>query len=69
MPKKKQGRNAPCWCGSGKKYKNCHLGTDAVAEANRNRPSVPRGRDIFEIRDSILSPRQLRSDEVGPDRR
>jgi hypothetical protein len=18
------GRNAPCWCGSGKKYKNCH---------------------------------------------
>jgi uncharacterized protein YecA (UPF0149 family) len=19
------GRNAPCWCGSGKKYKKCHL--------------------------------------------
>ena len=18
------GRNDPCWCGSGKKYKNCH---------------------------------------------
>jgi len=23
-PKKKIGRNDPCWCGSGKKYKKCH---------------------------------------------
>ena len=22
--KKKPGRNEPCWCGSGKKYKKCH---------------------------------------------
>jgi hypothetical protein len=22
---RKLGRNAPCWCGSGKKYKKCHL--------------------------------------------
>lgn len=22
------GRNDPCWCGSGKKYKNCHLAED-----------------------------------------
>lgn len=22
---KKPGRNDPCWCGSGKKYKKCHL--------------------------------------------
>ncbi len=22
------GRNDPCWCGSGKKYKNCHMKTD-----------------------------------------
>jgi len=21
---KKPGRNQPCWCGSGKKFKNCH---------------------------------------------
>ena len=26
--RKSLGRNDPCWCGSGKKYKNCHLGTD-----------------------------------------
>ena len=27
----KIGRNDPCWCGSGKKYKKCHLGKDAPA--------------------------------------
>src|SRR5690606_3067904 len=29
----KLGRNAPCWCGSGKKYKNCHYREDAAASA------------------------------------
>jgi hypothetical protein len=24
------GRNDPCWCGSGKKYKKCHLGKDSL---------------------------------------
>lgn len=24
----KVGRNKPCWCGSGKKYKYCHLNRD-----------------------------------------
>jgi preprotein translocase subunit SecA len=24
VDKKKLGRNDPCWCGSGKKYKKCH---------------------------------------------
>jgi hypothetical protein len=23
------GRNEPCWCGSGKKYKQCHLRKDS----------------------------------------
>lgn len=27
---KKMGRNDPCWCGSGKKYKKCHLDSDLV---------------------------------------
>jgi hypothetical protein len=27
-PEPKIGRNDLCWCGSGKKYKKCHLGTD-----------------------------------------
>ena len=28
----KPGRNDPCWCGSGKKYKKCHLATDEESE-------------------------------------
>ena len=31
----KAGRNDPCPCGSGKKYKKCCLGTDRVASATR----------------------------------
>jgi SEC-C motif len=26
--RERPGRNAPCWCGSGKKYKKCHLDAD-----------------------------------------
>ena len=69
MAESTRGRNAPCWCGSGKKYKKCHLEADLAAEAERNEPPVPRPRDIFDIRESILAPRQFRSDEIGPPRR
>jgi hypothetical protein len=27
-PAERPGRNDPCWCGSGKKYKKCHLPED-----------------------------------------
>jgi hypothetical protein len=27
----KLGRNDPCWCGSGKKFKKCHLGKDGAS--------------------------------------
>ncbi|MEO8499718.1 MAG: SEC-C metal-binding domain-containing protein [Vicinamibacteria bacterium] len=47
-PKKAPGRNDPCHCGSGKKYKQCHLEKDeqaardaratATAEAEKNAP-------------------------------
>jgi preprotein translocase subunit SecA len=30
---KKPGRNDPCWCGSGKKYKKCHLAADERGSA------------------------------------
>lgn len=29
------GRNDPCWCGSGKKYKNCHMREDERAESRK----------------------------------
>ena len=31
--KEKPGRNDPCWCGSGKKYKKCHLPEDDERQA------------------------------------
>ena len=33
----KIGRNAPCWCGSGKKYKKCHEAFDAKVEMLRQK--------------------------------
>jgi preprotein translocase subunit SecA len=30
----KVGRNDPCWCGSGKKYKTCHMRSDAGTSAS-----------------------------------
>ncbi|MGB1208649.1 MAG: SEC-C metal-binding domain-containing protein, partial [Paracoccaceae bacterium] len=29
---KGRNRNAPCWCGSGEKFKKCHLGRDSQAK-------------------------------------
>jgi len=28
LPSKLPDRNDPCWCGSGRKYKKCHLHED-----------------------------------------
>lgn len=39
---RKLSRNDPCWCGSGKKYKNCHLKQDL---ARHRRPLRPAPRD------------------------
>ncbi|MBM3130655.1 MAG: hypothetical protein FJ009_18750 [Chloroflexi bacterium] len=41
-PEHKPGRNEPCWCSSGKKYKNCHLRQDEdVARASMSVASTP----------------------------
>jgi preprotein translocase subunit SecA len=37
----KTGRNEPCWCGSGKKYKHCHLSKDRAA-AEEMHKAAPR---------------------------
>jgi hypothetical protein len=29
------GRNQPCWCGSGHKYKHCHLAADQELDTRR----------------------------------
>ncbi len=40
-PEQLPGRNAPCWCGSGLKYKNCHMRLDAEKQISpaAQRPS------------------------------
>ena len=34
-PPARPGRNEPCWCGSGKKYKKCHLPEEEAKAADR----------------------------------
>ncbi|WP_343208812.1 methionyl aminopeptidase [Anaerolentibacter hominis] len=42
MSGKQLDRNDPCWCGSGKKYKQCHMETDVrVRQAAREGHLVP----------------------------
>ncbi|MDD7811571.1 SEC-C domain-containing protein [Mycobacterium sp. CSUR Q5927] len=35
QPRTDVGRNEPCWCGSGRKYKKCHLGNEQLSLAER----------------------------------
>ncbi|OQA46799.1 MAG: preprotein translocase subunit SecA [Chloroflexi bacterium ADurb.Bin325] len=39
--KSELGRNDPCWCGSGKKYKNCHMRADQGREMAPVAPGEP----------------------------
>ena len=39
--KKTLGRNDPCWCGSGKKYKVCHMRSDQGRGGNESQSSKP----------------------------
>ncbi|MGO9646843.1 MAG: SEC-C metal-binding domain-containing protein [Terriglobales bacterium] len=65
---KKIGRNDPCWCESGKKYKKCHLDREFETP-------IPLGaieqRTIAESNIELClhpsaSPRDLRQDRVSP---
>jgi len=38
---KRPGRNDPCWCGSGKKYKHCHMRQDMAAAQPAGAQSRP----------------------------
>ncbi len=44
-PQRRQGpklrRNDPCWCGSGKKYKDCHMKSDLAGETSPQTPKQP----------------------------
>ena len=51
---RKFGRNDPCWCGSGRKYKQCHCGFDQRLE------SLQMQRHIVPSRTMIKTPEQVR---------
>ncbi len=59
---KTPGRNDPCWCGSGKKYKKCHIGQAIPAEIAAGLEEAvvagtrPVGRDAQGIRKGKVSP-------------
>jgi preprotein translocase subunit SecA len=43
--KKTPGRNDPCWCGSGKKYKKCHMKSDMAGGNGSNSPEAATSAD------------------------
>lgn len=49
---RKLARNAPCWCGSGKKYKNCHMRSDMRA-AKRGRSRLTSKPDLIKTPEQI----------------
>ncbi len=53
MMEKKIGRNEPCWCGSGKKYKHCH---EAIDEKIRRFADAGH---IVPTRDLLKTPEQI----------
>jgi methionyl aminopeptidase len=54
LARTRPGRNDPCWCGSGQKYKKCHLDEDARG-APATAPARPSGRTL---RPGVVSPRR-----------
>lgn len=53
----KLGRNDPCHCGSGKKYKKCHMAADSSAGAGGVKPPVRKKRSLRDrFKKLILTP-------------
>ncbi len=55
------GRNDPCWCGSGKKYKHCHM----RADQGREESTTPATKQVA----AVASPSQARKPTSGKPRR
>lgn len=49
----KIGRNAPCWCKSGKKYKDCHLDMDERIKRYKKQGHMVPGRKIIKNKQQI----------------
>lgn len=53
MNQMKPGRNDPCWCGSGRKYKKCHMRIDDRVQLIHERGHVVPTRDILKTEAQI----------------
>lgn len=49
----KLGRNDVCWCGSGKKYKTCHMALDEKIHHYELEGHIVPGRDILKTKEQI----------------
>jgi methionyl aminopeptidase len=49
----KIGRNDPCWCGSGKKYKNCHMDFDERIRKIEEEGHIVPSRDIIKTPEQV----------------
>ncbi len=54
LARTRPGRNDPCWCGSGQKYKRCHLDQDARGAG----PAEPARARRRALRPGVVSPRR-----------
>ena len=54
----KIGRNDNCWCGSGKKYKQCHMAFDEKIEEYKSKGHTVPSHDIIKNEDQIAGIRQ-----------
>lgn len=55
------GRNDPCWCGSGQKYKKCHLDEDARTDGTGAPPRAARS----SLEPGSVSPRRAVPDRIA----
>lgn len=49
----KIGRNDPCWCGSGKKYKHCHCDFDMKLQKFENEGAIVPTHDLIKTKEQI----------------
>jgi SEC-C motif len=54
-PVERPGRNEPCWCGSGRKYKTCHVGKPVLAPLPERLPWLARKAVSYLKRQSALA--------------
>ena len=57
----KIGRNDPCWCGSGKKYKKCHEAFDEKMEIMKQKGYAVIDHDLIKTPEQIAKMKAARS--------